>query len=276
MLLCSPTVKGSSKVAGQVSKVVASEQGCGEYKVVGAYPNCTWCIHPLHMVYTPTAHVWGSMAVNSPLDGKPPANRYLCSHGTLKSPIKWTPRMQDLEVVYIPGKLIKFGSVWTSFVHICEQHCTLGNPIRLFRPFLKRNTHSCKDLSLFTKFQWVLWSPRVRWEKAPVWYLLLFFFSKRCSWNGLLGLAALSLQSKQEPHGSTSRLNTLWKTSHFIMTRNNLAGFPFLGKWDVPRTVVTSDFNPSCRSPNNEKSTVSNLLSLSSNSNTTPHPTHST
>ena len=56
MLLCSPTVKGSSKVAGQVSKVVASEQGCGEYKVVGAYPNCTWCIHPLHMVHTPTAH----------------------------------------------------------------------------------------------------------------------------------------------------------------------------------------------------------------------------
>ena len=52
MFLCSPTMKGNSKVqwiAGQVSKVVASEQGCGEHKVVGAYPNCTWCIPPLHM-----------------------------------------------------------------------------------------------------------------------------------------------------------------------------------------------------------------------------------
>ena len=177
-----------------------SKQSCGERTRLWRTQGC-WCIPQLHMVHTPTAHVWGSMALNSPLEGKPPGNRYLCSYSTLKSPIKWTPRMQDLQVVYIPSKLIKFGSFWTSFVHICEQRCTLGNPILLFRPIRKRSTHSCKDLSLFTKFQWVLWSHRVRWEKAPVWYLLFFFFK-----NVAIGMDSLAWQPC---HCSPNRSHTV-------------------------------------------------------------------
>ena len=71
-------------MARQVSQVVASEQGCGEHRVVGAYPHCMHMVHTHLYMYGGVCHPWkGSLG-----------DRYFGSHGTLESPIKLTPRMQ--------------------------------------------------------------------------------------------------------------------------------------------------------------------------------------